>query len=123
QCRKVMVRLGADPDLLKKYRILDKKDCQVNTGIVDDPKQRKVRNATLPWIWGMGSSEEEGRHLKDCKVHWLRAKAMRDRWQEELTIVIHEMEWVPNYFNHRVEECQARAEASLNNLGHWCYAN
>ncbi|KDQ49247.1 hypothetical protein JAAARDRAFT_88200, partial [Jaapia argillacea MUCL 33604] len=51
QCRKAMVWLGADPNVLKKYCVLDKKDCQVDTGIVDDPKQRKVQNATLPWIW------------------------------------------------------------------------
>ncbi|KDQ58824.1 hypothetical protein JAAARDRAFT_92566, partial [Jaapia argillacea MUCL 33604] len=112
-----------------KYRVLEKKDCWVNTRIIDDPKKQNVRNATLPWIWGMGSSEEEGRHLKDCewisivlRVHWLRAKAMQDRWQEELTIVIHEMQWVPNFFHHKADEWKDRADDSTDSPGHWCYA-
>ncbi|KAG2030278.1 hypothetical protein BDR03DRAFT_878696, partial [Suillus americanus] len=31
-------------------------------------------------------------------VHWLRAKALRDRWKEEILLVQLEMDWTCNYF-------------------------
>ncbi|KDQ51515.1 hypothetical protein JAAARDRAFT_140026 [Jaapia argillacea MUCL 33604] len=38
------------------------------------------------------------------RVHWLRAKAMRDQWREELVIVLREMDWVQHFFQHKLEE-------------------
>jgi hypothetical protein len=32
------------------------------------------------------------------RVHWLRARAQKMRWQEELVFVRHEMEWTVRYF-------------------------
>ncbi|KAG1802912.1 uncharacterized protein HD556DRAFT_1198529, partial [Suillus plorans] len=37
-------------------------------------------------------------------VHWLRAKALKDRWAEEILLVQHEMEWTCNFFVHKAEE-------------------
>ena len=34
------------------------------------------------------------------RVNWLRAKAHYDRWEEELTMVVHEMEWTTLWFKH-----------------------
>ncbi|KDQ49419.1 hypothetical protein JAAARDRAFT_143459, partial [Jaapia argillacea MUCL 33604] len=34
-------------------------------------------------------------------LHWLCAKAMWDRWEEEIMLVMHKMKWVCNYFMHR----------------------
>lgn len=38
------------------------------------------------------------------RVHWLRAKALKDRWAEEILLVQHEMDWTCNFFRHKVEE-------------------
>ena len=35
------------------------------------------------------------------RVHWLRARAQKNRWQEELTLVGYEMEWTTRYFLHK----------------------
>ncbi|KAG1843164.1 hypothetical protein DFJ58DRAFT_665500 [Suillus subalutaceus] len=32
------------------------------------------------------------------RVHWLRAKALRDRWKEEMMLVQLEMDWTCNFF-------------------------
>jgi hypothetical protein len=32
------------------------------------------------------------------RVHWLKAKARRDRWSEESTLLSDEMDWVLRYF-------------------------
>ncbi|KDQ56935.1 hypothetical protein JAAARDRAFT_131204 [Jaapia argillacea MUCL 33604] len=98
-----MVQLGASSHTLEKYQILEKSDCRVNTGIIDDPSERGNRNKVLPWIWGLGNDHREIRWTDTAQVvrlRWLRAKAMRDCWQEELTFIINEMDWVCNYFNY-----------------------
>jgi hypothetical protein len=35
------------------------------------------------------------------RVHWLRARAQRQRWQEELILVEREMEWTVRYYLHQ----------------------
>jgi hypothetical protein len=42
------------------------------------------------------------------RVHWLRARAQKNRWQEELMLVGYEMEWTTRYFLHRAEKWQAQ---------------
>ncbi|KAG1851428.1 hypothetical protein DFJ58DRAFT_638866, partial [Suillus subalutaceus] len=37
------------------------------------------------------------------RVHWLRAKAMRDRWAEEMLLVKHKMDWTCDFFLHKAE--------------------
>lgn len=34
------------------------------------------------------------------RVHWLRARAQKKRWEEELVLVKHEMDWSTRYFLH-----------------------
>jgi hypothetical protein len=35
------------------------------------------------------------------RVHWLRARCQRNRWQEEVILVEYEMKWTVNYFMNR----------------------
>jgi hypothetical protein len=58
------------------------------------------------------------------RVNWLRAKARRDRWREELEIVGHEMEWTALWFEHQMKEWQQRLDESVkeNKSGHIAYA-
>ena len=44
------------------------------------------------------------------RVHWLRARAQKNRWQEELLLLKHEMEWTTRYFLHRSQEWASRSE-------------
>ncbi|KDQ64025.1 hypothetical protein JAAARDRAFT_118788, partial [Jaapia argillacea MUCL 33604] len=122
QCRKAMVRLGVSSHTLEKYQILEKSDCRVNTGIIDDPSKRGNRNKVLPWIWGLGDGLNKGKHLTDfVRLHWLREKAMRDHWQEDLTFIINEMDWVCNYFNYHGDSWRRRAEHHSPTPGHEAY--
>jgi hypothetical protein len=41
------------------------------------------------------------------RVHWLRARAQKNRWQEELILVGYEMEWTTRYFLHRAGNWKA----------------
>jgi hypothetical protein len=35
------------------------------------------------------------------RIHWLRARAQRMRWQEEVTLTTYEMQWTVRYFTHK----------------------
>jgi hypothetical protein len=42
------------------------------------------------------------------RVHWLRARALNNRWKEELTLVGYEMEWTTRYFLYRAGKWQVQ---------------
>ena len=58
------------------------------------------------------------------RVHWLKAKAINDRWREELTRVQYEMKWVRSYFEYQARIWERHAESSEQErkAGHKCYA-
>lgn len=39
-------------------------------------------------------------YLTVRRVHWLRARAQKMRWQEEVTLTGYEMQWTVRYFQH-----------------------
>ncbi|KIN98811.1 hypothetical protein M404DRAFT_88317, partial [Pisolithus tinctorius Marx 270] len=58
---------------------------------------------------------------KVYRTHWLRAKAVRDRWSEEEQLLTAEFQWTINYFNYRAIQwhtCHSECDA----LGTSCYA-
>jgi hypothetical protein len=58
------------------------------------------------------------------RVNWLRAKARVDRWQEELILVKHEMQWTILWFQNQADLWRERSEREDGNLpiGHKAYA-
>jgi hypothetical protein len=42
------------------------------------------------------------------RVHWLKAKARRDRWAEEATLVSHEMDWTIAFFHKQASKWRRR---------------
>ncbi len=54
-------------------------------------------------------------------VHWFRAKARYDRWNEEFTLVPFEMKWTIAYFQKQAEIWVARKE-QCTEPGPLCYA-
>ena len=46
------------------------------------------------------------------RVNWLRAKACYDRWEKELMVVVHEMEWTTLWLKHEEESWKRRVEVS-----------
>jgi hypothetical protein len=57
-------------------------------------------------------------------VHWLKAKARHDRWTEELTLILSEMDWTERFFRYMVRKWeklgleQGRRQNDLNGRGH-----
>lgn len=57
------------------------------------------------------------------RVQWLRAKAAKDRFQEEVTLLEAEMGWTISYFHHQsVNWKSAHNVAKNNDTGRACLA-
>ena len=58
------------------------------------------------------------------RVHWLRTKAQHDRWEEELILVQHEMDWTYNFFVFKRKQWDTRSQKAKGEgqVGHACYA-
>jgi len=56
------------------------------------------------------------------RVHWLRARAQKNRWQEELTLVGYEMEWTTRYFLYRAGKWQTQFGKENQQAGTKAYA-
>ncbi|KAG1889098.1 uncharacterized protein F5891DRAFT_987476 [Suillus fuscotomentosus] len=106
KCRKQLCSLGADDALLWRYQPLAKEHLKVSTAVAN-PNSRGQRNNTLPWFWSLdvaGGSESNDWLDEFYRVHWLRAKALKDCWAEEILLVQHEMDWTCNFFCYKAEE-------------------
>ena len=58
------------------------------------------------------------------RVNWLRAKARKTRWEEEVVILQHEMTWTQMWFEHQMIKWKGRMEAAnlASKMGHHAYA-
>lgn len=143
-CRTQLSKLGAD-QLLEKFLPLKKGDLKASSAVAD-PSARGQRNSTLPWFWSLNVQGDSSNSdwMTECelplqtlcccllhflsfvvyRVHWLRTKSQRDRWEEELILVQHEMDWTYNFFIFKSKQWDTRYQKAKagNQDGHACYA-
>ncbi|KAG1901586.1 uncharacterized protein F5891DRAFT_950384, partial [Suillus fuscotomentosus] len=87
-------------------------------------------NESLAWFWSVEvdlrgpdqSWNEECEFL--LAFHWLRAKALWDRWREEMLLVTLEMDWTCKFFLWKTTIWGEHMQESLEKRlpGHGCYA-
>ena len=129
RARKAIIDLGATSDLLDRYKVLKTQDLSVKTSVIA-PHVRGQRNKPLPWFWTMDVRQDSdvGEWMEDCtsfsvhsylihvtfhlvyRVHWLRAKAQKMRWVEELQCLQVEMESAVRFFRHQEQFWHAKEE-------------
>ncbi|KAH9015214.1 hypothetical protein EDB84DRAFT_1567796 [Lactarius hengduanensis] len=110
--RQAIVNLGASTFLLDRYKVLTRQDLSVKTSIIA-PQVRGQRNQSLPWFWTMDvrGDADEGEWMEDFyRVHWLRARAQKMRWIEELQCLQVEMGSTVRFFRHQEQFWQAKQE-------------
>ncbi|KAG1720014.1 hypothetical protein EDB19DRAFT_1966658 [Suillus lakei] len=108
-----------------QHKHLFQEHLKVSTAVTD-PNARGQRNSMLAWFWSMnveGDSDSSDWLNEFYRVHWLRAKALRDHWEEEMLLVQHEMNWTCNFFLHKAEQWIHLASISkaANKVGHLAY--
>lgn len=140
--RQALVRLAANSETLRRYQVLRPEHLKVSTAVVD-VRIPSRSEATLAWFWNMDVSGDTASDtwMSECmfsftlpslqlytinivyRVHWLRAKAKRDRAYEQTVLVPSEMDWTVAYFRHRAKVWSARQDSiSVNQAGHMAYA-
>ncbi|KAG1821442.1 hypothetical protein DFJ58DRAFT_849975 [Suillus subalutaceus] len=65
----------------------------------------------LAWFWRVNNAsrgQEDAWMDEFYRVNWLKAKARWSRWQEELSLVRHEMGWTINWFKYHEKEWDRR---------------
>ncbi|KAG1721118.1 hypothetical protein EDB19DRAFT_2029710 [Suillus lakei] len=125
KCQSQLAKLP-DHDLLMKYLPLKKEDLKASS-VVADPNARGQRDTTLSWFWSLdvqGDMSGNDWMTEFYWVNWLWTKALRDRWNEEVMLVKHEMQWSINFFKHRAKQWlgHMRDATSAGLTGHTCYA-
>ncbi|KAI9431655.1 hypothetical protein H4582DRAFT_1822223 [Lactarius indigo] len=110
--RQAIVDLGAGSSLLDRYKVLRRQDLSVKTSVIA-PHVRGQRNKSLPWFWTMDVRRDAnvGEWMEDFyRVHWLRAKAQKMRWIEELQCLQVEMDSAIRFFRHQEKFWQTKQE-------------
>ncbi|KAG1721336.1 hypothetical protein EDB19DRAFT_1646559, partial [Suillus lakei] len=81
------------------------------------------QNESLAWFWSVEVNLGGPDHSWNEEFHWLRAKALQDRWKEEMILVQLEMDWTCNCFLWKATQWGDRMQESLvkHLLGHACY--
>lgn len=69
KARKAMIRLGADTQLLGRYRILKRSELKAST-VIATPNGAGQRNAHLAWFWTMDIQRdtENDNWMEECKL-------------------------------------------------------
>ncbi|KAF8437114.1 hypothetical protein L210DRAFT_3505436 [Boletus edulis BED1] len=120
--------LGADNETLQKYKVLEDADLKMKaTASGGNKDARSSRNDHLSWFWSLDVLRDTDRNdwmSEFYRVHWLRSKAVKDRWQEEVELLRAEFEWATNFFQRTAEDWEHRSVRCQNKRleGQACYA-
>ncbi|KAG1826698.1 hypothetical protein EV424DRAFT_1319447, partial [Suillus variegatus] len=63
----------------------------------------------LAWFWRVNNRKQDQTDTwmdEFYRVNWLKAKARWNRWEEELSLVQHEMGWTVSWFKYQEEKWQ-----------------
>ncbi|KAF9553697.1 hypothetical protein CPC08DRAFT_727731 [Agrocybe pediades] len=134
RCRLNM--LEADRDTMSTFRFLEKKDVQSSTAILDFNHPGSSRGIHLSWIWQSPQSRfgpeidspnftplsDAATMMEFKRVHWLRGRAIYQRWREEEMLLNHEMQWTVRFFFNRSLEWGKSAQLPMISPGTRAYA-
>ncbi|KAI5997598.1 hypothetical protein EDD15DRAFT_2364364 [Pisolithus albus] len=126
RCREAMIALGADTDTLTRFQQLQKSHMAIHTAAFSQ-NAHDHRSSNLPWFWCMDiprTTSSKNWLTEFYRIHWLRAKAVKDRWEEEEDLLVSEFHWTMNFFKFRAKKwnkkCVSFKAAGLH--GAACYA-
>ncbi|KAI6127047.1 hypothetical protein F5141DRAFT_1200686 [Pisolithus sp. B1] len=104
RARQAILRLDPNADMAEKY----KKSCPMIL-------QFGQGTSKLAWFWMMEGEQSQlslqggGLMEEFYRINWLKARARRDRWKEEVSLVRHEMLWTCLWFEYHKDIWGKRA--------------
>ncbi|KDQ50662.1 hypothetical protein JAAARDRAFT_141647 [Jaapia argillacea MUCL 33604] len=110
--------------MLDHFQVLSKEQMKAETFVID-PGMHGQRYTRLAWFWSLDVNKVDDPYMVEfTRVHWLRAKCKQDRWQEEATILYHEINWTIQWFKNqsRIWLGQMTSSEGSDQQGKRCYA-
>ena len=145
KARHALIQLGGSQDVLVEFQAIHKEDVKMIRDITEENRFGQ-RSENLAWFWRVdggkkqdaGAWLDEGEFVGDSflymltimcvmivdRVNWLRSRARYLRWDEEVTILQHEMRWTVLWFGKQRAIWDNRlGKASVTqSTGHQAYA-
>ncbi|KAI5989846.1 hypothetical protein EDC04DRAFT_2588181, partial [Pisolithus marmoratus] len=127
RARQAILQLDPDVNMAQKYQEIRPEDLAVSKEVTEENRFGQGTNK-LAWFWMMDGEQsqlnaESGVLMEEFyQINWLKARARRDRWKEEISLVRHEMLWTGLWFKHHKNIWEKRALHSME-PGKEAYAN
>ncbi|KAI6126956.1 hypothetical protein F5141DRAFT_1060598 [Pisolithus sp. B1] len=112
-----ILRLEPDVDAAEKYQEILPEDLAVSKEVTEENRFGQG-SSKLAWFWMMGGEHSQlnvqggGLMEEFYRINWLKARARRDRWKEEVSLVRHDMLWTCLWFEHHKNMWEKRALGS-----------
>ncbi|KAG1887759.1 hypothetical protein F4604DRAFT_1570502, partial [Suillus subluteus] len=125
RARSAMERLGMDRESLETvYQEILAEQLSIDKEVTEENRFGQGSDK-LAWFWRVNNGKKDQTDTwmdEFYRVNWLKAKARWNRWEEELSLVQHEMGWTVSWFKSQEEKWQLRWHQATK-PGHQPYAH
>ncbi|KIK24178.1 hypothetical protein PISMIDRAFT_62507, partial [Pisolithus microcarpus 441] len=118
RARQAILRLDPDANMAGKYQEILPEDLAVSKEVTEENRFGQG-TSKLAWFW-VTDGEKSQLHVEAgglmeefYRINWLKARARRDRWKEEVSLVRHEMLWTVLWFEYHKNMWEERALQSM----------
>ncbi|KAI5983613.1 hypothetical protein EDC04DRAFT_2616104 [Pisolithus marmoratus] len=114
RARQAILRLYPDGNMAEKYQEILPEDLVVSKEVTEENRFGQG-TSKLAWFWVIDGEKsqlnvEAGGLMEEFyRINWLKARARRDRWKEEVSLVRHEMLWTGLWFEYHKKMWEQRA--------------
>ncbi|KAI6010350.1 hypothetical protein EDC04DRAFT_2610218 [Pisolithus marmoratus] len=125
--RQAILRLDPDGNMAEKYQEILPEDLVVSKEVTEENRFGQG-TSKLAWFWVIDGEKsqlnvEAGGLMEEFyRINQLKARARRDKWKEEVSLVRHEMLWTGLWFEYHKKMWEQRALQSTE-PGKEAYAN
>ncbi|KAI6167642.1 hypothetical protein EDD17DRAFT_1750999 [Pisolithus thermaeus] len=117
RARQAILRLDPNGDMAEKYQEILPDDLAVSKEVTEENRFGQG-TSKLAWFWMMEGEQSQlslqggGLMEEFYRINWLKARARRDRWKEEVSLLRCEMLWTFLWFEYHKGMWEKRAPES-----------
>ncbi|KAI6034671.1 hypothetical protein BKA83DRAFT_4461027 [Pisolithus microcarpus] len=114
RARKAILRLDLNDNIGEKYKEIQPEDLAVSKEVTEENRFGQGVSK-MAWFWMVDGEQnllngDSGGLMEEFyHINWLKARARRDRWREEVSLVRHEMLWTTLWFQYQKEIWETQA--------------
>ncbi|KAI6010227.1 hypothetical protein EDC04DRAFT_2522884, partial [Pisolithus marmoratus] len=103
RARQAILQLNTGGNMAERYQEIQPEDLAVSKEVTEENRFGQG-TSKLAWFWMMNGEQSQlsggaGGFMEEFyRINWLKARARRDRWKEEVSLVRHEMLWTGLWF-------------------------